>query len=94
MQAQNEVDGMGFRKGDTVYFSTVSTLVNEGKVIETEGPCIRVETKCPGVEWIWASRAFATKQELRESESYSRDYFSMQNRKAGYLYSHMAEMGF
>lgn len=85
---------MGFKKGDTVYFSTVSTLVNEGKVVDLEGPCIRVETRCPGADWIWANKAFATRQELRESESYSRDYFSMQRRRAGYLYGQMAEIEF
>lgn len=83
---------MGFKKGDKVYFSTSSILVNEGKVIDIEGPCLKVETKCPCIDWIWAKNAFSTKQELMESESYDRDYFSMHRSHQSRTYGFMAEM--
>lgn len=68
------------KKGDRVYFTTVSILVAEGTVMGVEGPYIRVDTKAPGVTHVMASDAFATKEELRSSRQYSRAYWEKQQR--------------
>lgn len=72
---------MKYKKGDRVYFSSVAAMVNEGTVIETEGVFIRVRTKCPGVEWLMEKQVFSTKEDLRASNQYSADYFSMMHRR-------------
>lgn len=58
------------KKGDTVYFSSVARLVTEGTVESLDGSFIRVKCKVPGIEYVMASHAFLTKDELIRSKSY------------------------
>lgn len=66
--------------GDTIYFSSVAILVNEGTVESIEGPYIKVKTKCPGVEYLMKSQVFSSKAELRGSQAYS-SAWSAQNQR-------------
>lgn len=59
-----------FEIGDTVYFSSVSTLVNKGTVESVEGHYIKVKSRCPGVKYVMASQAFHTAHELKNSKAY------------------------
>lgn len=69
------------KKGDKVYFTSVSTLVNEGTVLAVEGPYIRVDCKVPGVTHVMARDAFPTKEELKASKAYSTAYWNLQQRR-------------
>lgn len=70
-----------FKKGDIIYFSSVATLVNEGVVEAVEGPYIKINTKTPGVEYVMASQAFKTREELRSSEAYHNAWMQQQTRR-------------
>lgn len=71
----------GFKKGDTVYFTGTSFLVNEGTVEEVQGVYLKVKTKCPGVTHVAVSQAFPTREELRESKAYHAAWFAKQQRE-------------
>lgn len=80
--------------GDTVYFSSVATLVNEGTVESIEGPYIKVNTRCPGVNYVMESEAFSTKEELKRSKSYHSAWREKQRRAAmRSSFTRMASMG-
>ncbi len=69
------------KRGDTIYFSSVATLVNEGTVKEIQGNFIKVETACPGIEWLRSCEAFPTKEELRGSDAYHNAWMEIQRRR-------------
>lgn len=71
----------GLKKGDTVYFPAVGRLVNEGTVESIEGPYIKVKSKAPGVEYVMASQAFQTVEELRASKAYRNAWAAQQQRR-------------
>ena len=66
--------------GDTVYFSSVSILVNEGTVEAIEGPYLKVKSKCPGTKYVMANQAFTSREELRNSSAYHSAWFEKQRR--------------
>ena len=79
--------------GDTVYFSSVATLINEGTVEAIEGPYIKLQTKCAGTKYVMESEAFPTKEELRGSKAYSSAYREKYRRQAmRHSFTNMATM--
>lgn len=66
--------------GDTIYFSSVAVLVNEGTVESIEGPYIKVKTRCPGVDYLMKNQAFLSRTDLLKSKSYSSAWAAQQSR--------------
>lgn len=64
--------------GDTIWFSSVAVLVNEGTVEAIEGPYLKIKTRCPGVDYVMAADAFPTKEELRKSRAYGSAWAAQQ----------------
>lgn len=69
-----------FVKGDTIYFTAVGKLVNEGIVEAIEGPYIKIKASGCGPEYVMASQAFPTKEELRQSKAYHSAWFAQHQR--------------
>lgn len=66
--------------GDTVYFSTVSKLMNEGIVMDIQDNCVKVKTEYFGIKYVMANNVFLTVEDLMDSESYHAAWFSQRQR--------------
>lgn len=68
-----------FKEGDTVYFSSIGNLVNDGIVECVEGPYVKIASRVPGVDYMMASHVFSTKTELMNSREYHSAWMQQQS---------------
>lgn len=69
------------KKGDEVFFSSASRLVNSGTVESIDGQCIVVKAEVLGEKHMMTSQVFSTKEELVASDAYRKAWCAQQSRR-------------